>query len=182
LLTLLSNFSTQELEAVCVNFKLTIRLLEQSVTELLENRRLHGALLPRENKSIDKVINKGIQKLSYEQILLEKEYLIMTINELCLTEAIIVRDNFSNCLEFITAQELQSSSVKKLVNNTLATNKESGADTAAIIEKSNISPIRLTEIKQRLAQALIISDDKKEQVKSKLNELITLTQSAKLRG
>lgn len=178
MLTLLSNFSTQELEAVCVNFKLTISLLEQSVTELLKNRQVHGALLPRENKSIEKAIHKGTKKLSYEQILLEKEYLIMTINELCLTEAIIVRDNFSNCLEFITAQELPSSSVKQLVANALPKNKESGTDTAGIIEKSNISPIRLTEIKQRLAQALITSDDKKEQVKSKLNKLITLTKSA----
>jgi hypothetical protein len=170
LLTLLSNFSTQELEAVCVNFKLTIRLLEQSVTELLENRRVHGALLPRESKSIDKAIHKGTQKLSYEQVLLEKECLIMTINELCLTEAILVRDNFSNCLEFITERRLQKSSILPVKLSTVSNNNEVAIGRVAHIAKSNISSIRLTEIRQKLVQALEPAETKKERVKSTLNK------------
>lgn len=41
----------------------------------------------------------------------------------------------------------------------------------AHIAKSNISPIRLTEIRQKLAHALEQAETKKERVKSTLNKL-----------
>ncbi|PKH89487.1 hypothetical protein [Colwellia sp. Bg11-28] len=172
LLILLSNYSTQELEVVSVNFKLTIKLLNQSVTQLLENRRIHGALLPREDKSTDDFNYKDIQSLSCEQVLLKKDYLIKAINEFCLTEAIIVRDNFSNCLEFIADQ---SSAILPITDIKL--NKR---EKKSIIERSKVSPIHLTEIKQRLAQALHKPCDKKESVKAKLNKLLTSTNAAQL--
>lgn len=179
MLTLLSNLSTEELAIVSVNFKLTIKLLNQSVTKLLENRRLHGVLLPNEGKSINKVVHKLFQNLSCEQVLLEKEYLVITINKLCLTEAVLVRDNFSNCLEFITERKLQKSSISPVKLRTVSNSNDVAIGKMAHIAKSKISPIRLTEIRLKLAQALEPAENKKERVKATLNKLVVVNNSTK---
>ncbi|PKI14084.1 hypothetical protein CXF71_15995 [Colwellia sp. 12G3] len=164
LLTLLSNYSTQEFDAVSDNFKLTIKLLNQSPTELLDNRRIHGALLPQEGKCNDNLEHENIQGLRCEAVLLNKDYLIKKINTFCLSEAIIVRDNFSNCLEIILDQNL--------VILPAADMKKNNIEKTKIIERSNVSPIRLTEIKQRLAQAVQVSTDKQDAIKNRLNKLL----------
>lgn len=176
---MLSNLSTEELKIVSVNLKMTITLLNQSVTKLLENRRLHGVLLPNESDSIDKAVHKLSQNLNCKQVLLEKVYLVITINKLCLTEAILVRDNFSNCLEFITERRIQKSSILPVKFSTDSTNNEVVIGRVAHIAKSNISSIRLTEIRQKLAQALAPAETNKERVKSTLNKLAVAKKSAK---
>ncbi|KGJ87032.1 hypothetical protein ND2E_0439 [Colwellia psychrerythraea] len=162
-----------------VNFELTVKLLNQSVTKLLENRRLHGVLLPNEGESINKAVHKLSQNLSCEQVLLEKEYLVITINKLCLTEAVLVRDNFSNCLEFITERKLQKSSSSPVKHSTASNSNDVAIGKVAHIARSNISPIRLTEIRQKLAHALEPAETKKERVKSTLNKLAVAKKPAK---
>lgn len=151
LMDLLQNYSPQECEVVFANLKLTIELLNRCATELLANRRNYGVLLPQSDEK-DKVLSGKKSKLVInKQLLLEEKTLIIAINSLCLTEAIIVRDNFSNCLELITEQN---------------------TETTVVTEKSNVSPIRLTEIKQRLAKAVQISSNKQGDIKCRLNKLL----------
>jgi hypothetical protein len=163
LLTLLGYYSSQDLETVSANLKLTIKLLSHNVTELLDNRRVHGVLLPQEDPAKN-IQHQNIKTLSCEQLLLKQEYLINTINGFCLTEAIIVRDNFSNCLEFLAEE--------KFPTLPLAIVKQNKLEKVTITERDNVSPIRLTEIKQRLSQAVHSSENKHEQIKSRLNNLL----------
>ncbi len=172
LLTLLGCYSSQDIEVVSENLKLIIKLLSRSVTDLLEHRRISGVLLPQESNNIAELSHESIQALNCAQLLLNQEYLIKTINSFCLTEAIIIRNNFSNCLEFLTDEALQTSP--------LATIKEKKKETKNTnqVDTNNVSPIRLTEIKQRLAQAVQTPDNKKEQIKNRLNNLLAASQAA----
>jgi hypothetical protein len=164
LLALLSRYSTEELASVNNNLKLTIKLLSHNVTLLLKNRRIHGVLLPQVDKLILNLSDKEIQALSCEQILLTQEYLINTINSFCLTEAVIVRDNFSNCLAFIAEEGF---SVTPAIME-----KNDKRENTIPLEKNNVSPIRLTEIKQRLAHAIQTPENKQQRIKSRLNNLL----------
>jgi len=164
LLTLLGCYSNQDLETVSDNLKLTIKLLSHNVTDLLDNRRIHGVLLPQEVTEKRNSQHQEMKILSCEQLLLKQDYLINTINDFCLTEAIIVRDNFSNCLAFIAEESFPASPVVSV--------KENKVEKSVMAERNNVSPIRLTEIKQRLAQAVQTSENKHKQIKSRLNNLV----------
>jgi hypothetical protein len=169
LLSLLSRYTTLELEIVSDNINLIINLLSDNIDELIENRRVTGILLShKSNKMAD---DENTKLLGCEQVLLEEAHLINTINTLCLTEAILVRNNFSNCLEILTDNVQQPSLVM-----TKSQNKAVKVSTAG---KNNVSPIRLTEIKQRLAQAVLLPEEKQKQIKNRLNNLLVSTQADK---
>ncbi len=165
LLTLLNSYSDDDLDTASKNLKLTITLLSCNTTELLENRRIHGVLLPHEAKGANKLSPNNIQALSCEQLLLKSQDLLQAINTLCLTEAIIIKNNFSNCLEVILEGDITTLPLMRVT--------ESVFEKPTVIDKSNVSPIRLTEIKHRLAQAVLSPQDKQERVKSKLNKLLS---------
>ncbi|KGJ93324.1 hypothetical protein [Colwellia psychrerythraea] len=163
MLILLSKYSSQELQIVCNNLKMTIKLLNLSTTELLENRRNYGVLLPQVEVLTEDLDAVNLQALNYEQTLLNPNTLIKVLNTFCLTEAVIVRNNFNNCLDFVAEQSLATVPIIKIDKPQLSAN----------VGKSNVSPIRLTEIKQRLSQAVKSPTDKQVQIKNKLNNLLT---------
>ncbi len=179
LLKFISNYTEQEVKVVCRNLTLTVELLNASVDDLLANRRTYGVLLPQ-GDAIRTQNSEEALMLINTQLLLDHKHIIRAINTLCLTEAIMVRDNFINCLEVINEENNEREislhiKQKSLKNNT----QEQSTVTIVVSKKSNVSPIRLTEIKQRLAQAVQTSEDKKEQVKNKLNKLLTDAKAAK---
>ena len=68
LLTILNRYSNEDLDTVSKNLKLIIALLSCSVDELLENRRIHGALLPHETKGTKNLSHDNILALNCEQL------------------------------------------------------------------------------------------------------------------
>lgn len=181
LLKLVSNYTEQEFGIVCTNLKLTIELLSISASDLLANRRTYGLLLPPADAVTKKLTSEEPSIEINPQLLLEHKNLISAINSLCLTEAIMVRDNFTNCLELLNEQNDEDKKTKNVEQKTvIKTTPEKSTKSVVVNEKSNVSPIRLTEIKQRLAQAVQVSEDKKKQVKNKLNKLLTSSKAAQL--
>ena len=179
LLKLVSNYTEQEFGIVCTNLKLTIELLSISASDLLANRRTYGLLLPPADAVTKKLTSEEPSIEINPQLLLEHKNLISAINSLCLTEAIMVRDNFTNCLELLNEQNDEDKKTKNVEQKTvIKTTPEKSTKSVVVNEKSNVSPIRLTEIKQRLAQAVQVSEDKKKQVKNKLNKLLTSSKAA----
>lgn len=175
LLTLLSKYSTQELEIVCDNLTLIIKRLSLSTTELLANRRNYSELLPQVNKVAGEETDADkTQVISSEQLLLDQNNLIKVINSFCLSEAVIVRNNFSNCLDFIVEQGVEILPI--------ATVESEDSAISEGIRKSNVSPIRLAEIKQRLASAVQTRSAKQEQIKSRLNSLLALPATGLLKN
>ena len=174
LLTFISNYTKSELEIVCTNLTLTIELLNISARELLANRRTYGVLLPQDD-AVKTLSGEEPLMVIKAQLLLEQKNIISAINRLCLTEAIMVRDNFINCLDLISEQNDENEDKK---NNeveqkvAIAITSEQSTETIAVNEKSNVSPIRLTEIKQRLAQAVQVSSEKQNGIKNRLNQLL----------
>jgi len=167
---IMSSFTQKQLAIACSNLKLIIELLNTNTTDLLANRRDYGVLLPQ---GYTKKRSMSLEKLpapTNEQLFMEQEYLIHAINALCLTEAILIRNNFSNCLADILEEDEQIPPNKQ--NITLNNSTAQSPETNVVTEKSNVSPIRLTEIKQRLAQAAQSSTDKKDEVKNRLNKLL----------
>jgi hypothetical protein len=174
LLTFISNYTKSELEIVCTNLTRTIELLNISARELLANRRTYGVLLPQDD-AVKTLSGEEPLMVIKAQLLLEQKNIISAINTLCLTEAIMVRDNFINCLDLISEQNDENEDKK---NNeveqkvAIAITSEQSTETIAVNEKSNVSPIRLTEIKQRLAQAVQVSSEKQNGIKNRLNQLL----------
>lgn len=168
----LSAFNSQDLTTAAENLTFVITSLKIEVSELLANRQKHGVLLPDENRKTDK---PQFKDLTLPQILLNHEELTATINTLCLTEAIIVRDSLSNCLTDLEEQGKLSLTSLCHEKDTYITplNKESDKQAQKTSEKSNVSPIRLTQIKQRLALATKETSTKQTQIKEKLNALLT---------
>jgi hypothetical protein len=173
LLKLVRSYTEQEFEIVCANLKLTIELLSIGTSDLLANRRTYGLLLPPANAVTNKLSRKAPLVVINTQLLLKKNNIISAINSLCLTEAIIVRDNFINCLEIISEQNDENNTTNGIEQNiVIITTPQKNIDIAVVSEKSNISPIRITEIKQRLAQAVQISAQKQDDIKNRLNKLL----------
>ncbi len=198
LLTIFNNFNAEELSTACDNIKHVITALNQGATTLLANRRTHGALIV-EGNIIKHPKNKGAllddmnKSPELQNILLQKPLLISVINTLCLSEAMLVKANFINCLvinsvgdqaeleaelnSFASSNELQSSdkasNAATLKTKALLENSASASET---LNKNNVSPIRLTQIKQTLTKAvnapaksaIKTNDD----IKHKLNSLL----------
>jgi len=172
LLKFVSNYTEQEFEIVCSNFKLMIELLSISTCDLLANRRTYGLLLPPAD-AVTKIMSSDEPLMVINaQLLLEKDNIISAINTLCLTEAITVRDNFINCLELFSEHGEGTKSSKQEQKALINTTQEQSAEVVIISDKSNVSPIRLIEIKQRLAQAVEVSKEKQNSIKNRLNQLL----------
>lgn len=170
----LNTYTNKELEIVGVNLLFIIESLQAEVSQLLLNRRNHGVIIALENVT-DKTVS--LEKLSLSQLLLDKINLTHAINTLCLTEAIIVKDNFRNCLDELEEQGKLSlpSSINNLALIEYGT-KFSKENTPKTVETNNVSPIRLTQIKQRLAQAVQHTSNKQAKIKDKLNGMLVSSQ------
>jgi len=171
LLKFVSNYTEQDFGIVCTNLKLTVELLSISTSDLLVNRRTYGLLLPPSDAGTKIKSSEEPFMVINAQLLLEKDNIICAINTLCLTEAIMVRDNFINCLEFIREHD-GAKSIEEEQKSVINITQEQSAEIVIINEKSNVSPIRLTEIKQRLAQAGQVSKEKRNSIKNRLNQLL----------
>jgi hypothetical protein len=173
LLKLVNNYTEQEFGIVCTNLKLTIELLSISANDLLANRRTYGFLLPQSDAVKIRNSEEPLMAIN-ARLLLEQKNLISAINTLCLTEAIMVRDNFINCLELLNEQNDEDEKTKEVEQKTIIkTTPEKSTERVVVVnEKSNVSPIRLTEIKQRLAQAVQVSAEKQDSIKNHLNNLL----------
>lgn len=171
LLKFVSNYAEQDFGIVCTNLKLVIELLSISTSDLLANRRTYGVLLPLADGVTKKMRNEEPSMVVNEQLLLEKDNIICAINTLCLTEAIMVRDNIINCLEFIS-EHGDAKAIEQELKSVINTTQKKSAEIVVINHKSNVSPIRLIEIKQRLAKADQVSKDKRNSIKNRLNQLL----------
>jgi hypothetical protein len=202
LLAIFNNYNAEELNTACDNIKHVITALNQGATTLLANRRTHGILIvdgsiikcPKNKGSLLDDTNKTPE---FHSILLEKALLISVMNTLCLSEAMLVKANFINCLvinsdEFATEleTELQThTDSNELKSSYKASHKESNGVIEAIkspveksaiatetLSKNNVSPIRLTQIKQTLTKAVNApakrSIKTNEDIKHKLNSLL----------
>lgn len=158
ILSCLQSLSNAELSFAIVNLTKMIASLSIDARELLANRRNYGRLLSSDYSDASTGLFTE-RKLS--TLLTCEQQLTNAINTLCLTEAIIVRDHFSYCLETIAEQGLPAQVKPTIVQ-----------DTPSAIRKNNISSIRLAKIKQKLAQAVKTQQEKQELVKNKLNKLL----------
>jgi hypothetical protein len=126
-------------------------------------------------------------------ILLKKPLLITVINTLCLSEAMMVKANFINCLvmnsvgdqaeleaelnSFASSNELQSSDkASNAVTQKTKALLENSASASETLNKNNVSPIRLTQIKQTFTTAVNAPAKSaiktNEDIKHKLNSLL----------
>lgn len=169
LLDQLNALTLQELQEACKNIKFIIDALSIETSQLMSNQREYSSLVVEPSKS--KVLAVGeLDKQVLQQVLLNKSILVQIINTLCLSEAIVVRNNFSNCLEDIIEE-------KSLSFPTVTAEKKAKITNHKPVEKSNVSPINLTQIKQRLAKATQEPSVKQAEIKNKLNALISPTKS-----
>jgi hypothetical protein len=167
LIASLQKLSAAELVITTANLQKLILSLNVDAKELLANRRSYGALLG--HQPLDPSANNSA-KSELSTLLASEKELTNAINSLCLTEAILVRDTLSNALEIIT--ELQTpktsvtnQSIKPLIATSPAQAKKQRA--------SNVTSIHLVEVKQRLTQALQPKKKQQQEIKDKLNGLLT---------
>lgn len=160
----LNALSEQELAQAQDNCKHLVSLLSVPAANLLANRKSHGNMLPQQ---CDNELVCDINSTS--ALLQNKDALIYQINQLCLTEAIVVRDTLDNCLELIASSAINAPLARQNSAIEQASTKE---EPVKAISKNNVSPIRLGEIKQRLAQAVESDNSQKQAVKAKLNGLL----------
>lgn len=163
-LTSLRALPISEFTVAKKNLTKLIQLLSVDAVTLLANKRNFGALLTCEAT----MVCKQLPLIELSTLLINEEQLTTVINTLCLTEAIIVRDNFSNVLEEVSeaievAQSLTKSTVVK-----------------AQVPKNNIAPIHLVDVKQRLAQALQVKAEQRIDIKNKLNSLLEVNTASHL--
>ncbi len=163
LVAVFNDCSSTELDNIGNNLKLTTKCLNIDVKELQANRKTFGKLIPDVDNHTGSLSDGDLASLTNKQLLLSQENLISAVNTLCLTEAIMVRNNFINCLELIEEEAFIAPVATKLaVTKSLkATNNE----------KNNVAPINLSQIKQTLASALSSQEEKNQQIKNKLNAL-----------
>ena len=182
----LKALNEQELAQARDNLEQLVSLLSVPAAKLLTHRKATGNMLAQNFELADKIN-------STNELLLNQDALIYQINQLCLTEAIVVRDTLENCLEVVASHKAtpnkeaiisQEANVikqdKAPVSNNKPQTKQTVAEVAAIkpVNKNNVSPIRLGEIKQRLAQAVETDNEQKQAVKAKLNGLLKPTSNS----
>lgn len=185
ILSLLNESSKQSIDSVYKNMATIIKLLSTDIDQLLNNKQNLGVLIPQDNQKTLPITHNEIANLDLAQLMTEPYNLVSAINTLCLTEAIIVRDNFSNCIEI--AEELTNKANKPVVEITVQpkpqpkakAETETETETSRInstkaqsFDKNNVSPIRLTQIKQRLAEAAQANLEKQNAIKNRLNKLL----------
>jgi len=172
LMSIVRQATTEEHVEIKRNFEQIIELLSAPVAELLANRRHCGVLLPQVSANITHSNDVSENTTIGLSVLLNQASLIQCINMLCLTEAVIVRDNFDNCLELPAFSAMKKNDIAN-VNETSSdiTQAEEGVPTS----KNNISPIRINEVKNRLTQAILSPEQQKVAIKNKLNALLIKT-------
>ena len=169
LLEQLKSFATHDLEKVCKNLTYIVEALSVEATQLIANRREHKVLML--NKTVDRVLSVSeLNKLALPKVLLEQSSLVQIINSFCVSEAIVIRNNFSDCLETIIEE-------RALLLPTTIAEKSVKSLSKKPVEKHNVSPIHLAQIKQRLAQATQDSSEKQMKIKNKLNALLNADKS-----
>ncbi|TPH15092.1 hypothetical protein [Litorilituus lipolyticus] len=170
LISFLQQATHEECVEIKNNFEQVIELLSAPVAELLANRRHYGVLLPQGNTNLPHSNDVAENTTLTLSVLLNEASLIQCINMLCLTEAVIVRDNFDNCLELT----IFNSTPKTGTGNNTPNSKSNSKMVQRVNDEqiNNVSPIRINEVKQRLTQAMDYSDDQKAQIKNKLNKLL----------
>lgn len=182
LLEQLEGYSDQEREYAVTNMQFVIDSLCVESSQLVLKKRNHGIIIPVNNANSAPVELEKAQTTSLQQLLIAKVSLVNAINALCLSEAIAVRNNFSNCMEELIERGIAPPSTiieKRLSNHSaIGSGKISDEVTNKSVERNNVSPIRLTQIKQRLAKAVQENSNKKEEVKDKLNSLLSLSKGA----
>jgi len=192
LINVLQLSKAQEIADIKVNFEHVIQLLSVPTAELLTNRRQHGVLLPQ---SVENTLCMSFDSESPADVLsvLQKQSSIISyINSLCLTEAVIIKDNFDNCLELpifkATSLCHPKATSSKTANETTSAiiNLPASEEVAIVPPKAelkesvnNVSPIRINEVKNRLTQAIETSEQQKDEVKQKLNALLNKTTGTK---
>jgi len=193
-LTSLQGLSAAELKVATDNITNLISSLNVDAQELLSNRKNHGALLGHNTSDLS---TDDLTDSTLSELVTNEKLLTHVINTLCLTEAILVRDNFSNALEIIadtnmTHVHVTTKDIKKDIKtvkvtsntvNAVNTNNEQRLTSvmpATKLPLSNIAPIHLVDVKQRLTQALNPSDNQHQSIKNKLNGLLVDTKSIHL--
>ncbi len=151
LLEIIQKCSQQKVEIVLANLEELIQLLKQPASNLLNNRRQYGVILPNDNATIE------LNQFSNQELLANKHALVQAINQFCLTEATVIRHNFENCHTILAMPKDMTFGQKQCPPQ--------------LHKISNVSPIRLVEIRQRLAQA-IQRPKQHIQIKEKLNGLV----------
>ncbi|RHW77776.1 hypothetical protein [Colwellia sp. RSH04] len=169
----LQQTTPQERIIIKDNFTHVIALLSAPTAELLANRRQQGVLLPQE--SDHEFMPAQLNEITVFDVFLLKNisHLIAYINTLCLTEAVLVRDNFDNCLELPLFTSIEQEP-KSCVNEKSRNVKSPVEDVS--LSSNNISPIRINEVKNRLTQAIESSEQQELAIKEKLNALLTKTE------
>ncbi len=177
-LTSLQMLSAAELKVASANISNLISSLNVDAQELLSNRKNHGALLGHKTSDLS---TDGLTDSKVSELVTNGKLLTHVINTLCLTEAILVRDNFSNALEIIADTNMANVPLSKVdiktikTTNTANINSEKRLTSTIPTTKlplSNIAPIHLVDVKQRLTQALNPSDNQHQSIKNKLNGLL----------
>jgi hypothetical protein len=159
------SISTAEKKLVSELMHQVIDSLSLPAKELLANRREHGTLIPIKNRRLN-------ESQSIETILSSDNELYSFINGLCLTEAILVRDNFVNVLEEVTIFQYQKVYSNASVDEEISTEPQNELPKNNVEVKNNVSPIKLTKIKHRLSDAIKNSNDQKESIRCNINSLL----------
>lgn len=190
---ILTKSSETETALIIDNIKKLNNLLNSDVNELLANRKKTGSLLliqsnaPQAVTSIKKEVTL-VEALSDEALLISK------VNKLCLTEAIIVRDSLINAIDIYNevnniSLNVSQEPLKKVESVSLEPVQKSiiTADTLNTAHtpntnniNNNVLPIHLVEVKQRLSKALQTDNEKRSDIKKKLNALLEKNVDEKL--
>lgn len=172
-LTHLQTLSATDLRVATTNLTTMISALNVDVTELLANRKKYGVLLGEHSTGL---ANNESLETKFTTILTCENHLMRAINTLCLTEAILVRDVFSNALEIIIdSEEFDLSSSNDQVTHQVDNNENKQQSQSLPI--NNVAPIHLNDVKQRLTQALQPQTQQHEHIKNKLNALLAADKS-----
>ncbi|MBU2870746.1 hypothetical protein [Colwellia sp. E2M01] len=180
ILSLCNGYSEQALKPVIENMTLTVTALSAEVELLLKNRSTLGTLLPQNKAILPNITDKEFNTLSLEQLLNNHSYLVKAVNTLCLTEAIMVKNNFIDCIESLSPHDISKTTLSTLTNNKQELSVDDKALPQHLTKKeeqqtkvNNISSIHLMKIKQRVAKAATESEQRRTEIKNKLNGLLT---------
>jgi uncharacterized membrane-anchored protein YjiN (DUF445 family) len=184
---ILTKSSETETALIIDNIKKLNDLLNSDVNELLANRKKTGSLLLIQSNA-SKAVTPIKKEVTLVEALSDGALLISEVNKLCLTEAIIVRDSLINAIDIYNEvnniplnvsqeplKKVESVSLEPvqksiITADTLNTSHTLNTNTNNI--NNNVLPIHLVEVKQRLSKALQTDNEKRSDIKKKLNALL----------
>jgi len=174
ILASLQSLSASELTLAIANLNKLITLLSVDPTILLSNRRTFGTLLTCQSVTT----NHSFEVVALNSLFTDEEKLTTVINTMCLTEAIIVRDTLDNALEVIAGSVVPNKRTPnkdiKIVLTAINTIKTNDKKLSAIqLPLTNVAPIHLADVKQRLTQALQPREKQQVEIRNTLNALLT---------